>query len=128
MSSSDIILIIDDDADLRDTLSDILKLVGYETRQAKHGLDALEQLAAGLRPSLILLDLLMPVMNGWEFREVQLQDPRFATTPVVVFTVAQNRERPIAVRDVILKPFALDRLIATLDELLPSDQRAGARS
>lgn len=94
------ILVIDDDIDLRETLAEVLAEDGFAVATAAHGLDALQQLQAGLRPGLILLDLMMPVMDGRQFRAEQLKDPELAKVPVVVFS-AQAR---LSDEDAVLKP------------------------
>lgn len=81
------VLLIEDDEEIRESLLEILVEHGYEARGAVHGRDALEQLRASpFRPCLILLDLMMPVMDGRSFREEQLRSPELAQIPVVVIS------------------------------------------
>src|SRR5690349_16993945 len=80
------VLVVDDDADIRETVSLILEDEGYEVQSAQDGAAALGVLRAGPLPDVILLDLMMPVMNGWQFREQQTRDPRLAAIPVVVLS------------------------------------------
>jgi CheY-like chemotaxis protein len=120
MTSAQIILVVDDDPDLSEALSDLLLMIGYRPLQAANGREALDLIRAGLRPSLILLDLMMPVMNGWQFREAQLQDPTVASVPVIVLTAAQNLDKPIDAQWVVLKPFELSHLRATVERILRS--------
>jgi CheY-like chemotaxis protein len=81
------VLLLEDDYDLRDAMTDVLELGGYRTVAVFNGLEALEWLAdADHRPSLILLDLMMPVMDGWQFREEQLKNPALASIPVAVLS------------------------------------------
>ncbi len=80
------ILVVDDQDDGRASLAMLLELAGHAVRQARHGQEALDLLRAGPAPDLILLDLVMPVMNGWEFRRLQRQDPALAPIPVVVLS------------------------------------------
>jgi CheY-like chemotaxis protein len=80
------VLVVEDDADIRDMISQILEFEGYPVRTASDGSDALEQIRDGGRPGLILLDLMMPVMTGWQFRAAQLEDPALADIPVVVIS------------------------------------------
>src|SRR5690606_2328003 len=80
------VLVVDDDEDIRLILAQILSLQGYDAPTAANGLDALSQLYDGVEPCLILLDLMMPAMSGWEFRTKQLQDPKLAQIPVVVLS------------------------------------------
>ncbi len=84
------ILIVEDDPDFRDTLAELLQLEGYRVAQAANGREALEHLRQGMPPCIILLDLMMPVMSGWEFREAQQQDPALAQIPVAVLTGVRN--------------------------------------
>jgi CheY-like chemotaxis protein len=79
------ILIVDDDAPLRDGLARALEAAGHQVRTAANGLEALGE-ARALRPDLILLDLVMPVMDGWCFRTEQMEDPDLADIPVVVLS------------------------------------------
>jgi CheY-like chemotaxis protein len=81
------VLVVDDDADIRETLAETLALEGYEAESAPNGLEALRR-ADAHRPDLILLDLMMPVMNGWEFLRARRTDPRVAGVPVVVFSAS----------------------------------------
>lgn len=111
------VLIVEDDTDLRQALSQILSDEGYRVDGAEHGLHALEQLRHGRRPSLILLDLTMPVMNGWQFRDVQRQDPELAGIPVVVISAGANLSEqiaPLGIQDYIRKPIQLGQLLATV--------------
>jgi CheY-like chemotaxis protein len=87
-SACDTILIVDDDSDIRKSLSDFLEDEGYKVTAAANGRSALDLLRAGIRPAVILLDLMMPGMDGWDFRQAQLQDPAIASVPVVVVTAS----------------------------------------
>src|SRR6516165_3917335 len=78
------ILLVEDDEIVRRAIQMVLEWEGYYVECARNGQEALDTLRAGSRPSLILLDILMPVLDGEEFRREQLQDPRFASIPVIV--------------------------------------------
>jgi CheY-like chemotaxis protein len=80
------ILVVEDSEDTRDALRVLLQLEGYRVETAENGQDGLEKLRAGFRPWLILLDLMMPVMDGAQFRREQLADPQLAEIPVVVYS------------------------------------------
>jgi CheY-like chemotaxis protein len=110
------ILVIDDDDDTRATLCMVLEPEGYEVAEAPNGARALEMLREGMRPGLILLDLMMPVVNGWEFREQQLADPALADIPVVVFSAYADVQRTEAMgADAYLKkPLGLDTLLSAV--------------
>ena len=79
------ILIVDDDANVRDFLAQLISDAGYATVTAANGRDALEAMRTD-RPRIVLLDLQMPVMDGWEFRKHQLQDPAIAGVTVIAVT------------------------------------------
>ena len=82
------ILIVDDDQVLVESLSELLELNGYNVAVATDGQAALAQLRGGMRPSVILLDLMMPGMDGWDFRRQQLKDDDLKDIPVVVTSLA----------------------------------------
>jgi CheY-like chemotaxis protein len=116
------ILVVEDDPDIRETLSEALGFEGYEVTAASNGREALDALRRGPRADVILLDLMMPVMSGWEFRRVQLDDPALAGIPVVVVSAsAPGNARP----DRLLpKPFDIDDLLAVVAELVGRRQLA----
>src|SRR5262245_6942739 len=80
------VLVVEDDAPTREVVGLILSSQGYATREAKNGQEALDRLRQGPPPGLILLDLAMPVMDGFEFRRRQLGDAALASVPVVVLS------------------------------------------
>lgn len=110
------LLIVDDDADVREALASVLEDEGYKVLIAESGRAALETLRRGARPTLILLDLMMPVMDGYEFRARQLQDPDLAKIPVVVLTAGAMDPRVEALGAVrsFRKPVSLERLLEAL--------------
>ncbi|HTP29472.1 MAG TPA: response regulator [Anaeromyxobacteraceae bacterium] len=109
------IQIIDDDPDIRESLSDVLEDAGYRAVTSPNGARALQDLKDGLRPDLIILDLMMPVMDGWSFRRTLLRDPILATIPVLILSAASNLN---GVSE--LKAAGLLRKAVRLDELLAS--------
>jgi len=111
------ILVIEDDATTRDAMTLILKEDGYSVACAANGQEALTHLRASRRPNLILLDLMMPVMNGLEFRKEQQNDPALKNIPVVVVSADGNvpqKAASIGVADYLLKPVDIDVLLATV--------------
>jgi CheY-like chemotaxis protein len=111
------LLLVEDDADIRELLSDALRDQGYEVVGAGNGSGALGHLRSGLRPSLILLDLMMPVMNGWEFRERQRQDPSLADIPVLLLSADGAGDRHVPSLEAVgclKKPFELDALLEAI--------------
>jgi CheY-like chemotaxis protein len=111
------VLVVDDDPDIREVMQTILELHGYEVLVAADGAEALHQLQEGARPSLILLDLMMPGMNGLEFRAAQLLDPALATLPVVALTGAATAAAEAEAEGlrVIFKPITMEDLLAEVD-------------
>jgi CheY-like chemotaxis protein len=109
------VLIVEDDVDIRETLGDLLQTEGYETAAAGNGLEALAA-ARRARPDLIVLDLMMPVMDGWQFRSEQRQDPALAAIPVIVISASAG-SRAIDADTYLEKPFSLDRLVEAVARL-----------
>jgi len=90
------ILVVEDDAFTRETLTTLLAIEGFTVTGAANGQEALDQLRAGAAPDLILLDLMMPVKDGWQFRREQAEDPALASIPVVVVSAACDVGRKAA--------------------------------
>jgi CheY-like chemotaxis protein len=107
------VLIVDDDEDLRGTLAGILEEEGHDVEEASDGAEALAYLRrTRALPDVILLDLMMPGMNGWQFREAQRRDPRLAPIPVVVLTASRTLHlNPIDAARIVYKPLDLDDLL-----------------
>lgn len=110
------VMIVEDDHDTREMLERFLQLEGFEVRSAANGAAALEVLRNGVPPCVILLDLMMPVMNGWQFREAQARDPEFGKVPVIVVTAAgpQTGIPSIQADGWLSKPVDLEQLLATI--------------
>jgi CheY-like chemotaxis protein len=107
------IMVVEDDADALEALGDLLESHGYAVASARHGAEALELLGRSPLPDLIVLDLLMPTMDGWEFRRRQKLDPRIAKIPVVVVS-ASSAAKPIDADSILRKPVDIDRLLETV--------------
>ncbi len=80
------ILVVEDDAETREAMQSLLELNGYTVTTAVDGREALERLRGGLKPSLILLDLMMPGMDGFEFVNEKRQDPQLSPIPVIIYS------------------------------------------
>ena len=114
------VLIIEDDAAVLEALREVLEDEGHEVLVAANGREALSRLRSGKRPDLILLDLMMPVMSGWEFREAQLQDETLAAIPTVILTAlgsAAQRALELQSAGFLQKPIQPDRLLQKVDEI-----------
>jgi CheY-like chemotaxis protein len=109
------VLIVEDEEDLREMMREALELNGYRVVTASEGVDALAKLAHIQAPCLILLDLLMPGMNGWDFYENVRKRPELAAVPVIVHSSAPSRA-PQGVTRVLQKPLGIDRLLSTVQE------------
>jgi CheY-like chemotaxis protein len=116
------VLVIDDDSDVRAALCELLEIEGYEATGAEDGQAALERLNAGARPGLILLDLMMPRMNGREFCAHLRQDPELGAIPVIVVTGSPQNAPPDVV-DMLIKPIARDILLQKIVHLMPGTNR-----
>ncbi|MGZ3479291.1 MAG: response regulator [Myxococcaceae bacterium] len=112
------VLVVDDDPDILDALSEILEVEGYEVQRARNGREALQRLERGL-PDLVLLDLMMPVMDGWEF--ARSLSPA-ARPPIIVLSADRNvssRAREIGAVEWLAKPFELAQLLAAVRRAVP---------
>jgi CheY-like chemotaxis protein len=110
------ILVVDDDADIRETYGEVLVEEGYRVVLARDGIEALEYLEhTPSLPDLILLDLMMPRMDGAQFRVQQLHSPRISSIPVVVISASQARgleaTRTMSPAGVLKKPLGLEELL-----------------
>jgi CheY-like chemotaxis protein len=110
------ILIVDDDADIRESLREVLEDEGYQVTCLANGKEALDYLkAANPRPCVILLDLMMPVMDGWQFRREQKLDPEIADIPLVVITATGKRPVLIDAAELVMKPLDLSQLFKAIE-------------
>lgn len=107
------LLIIEDDAGVREMLCAVLEDAGYRVATAEHGQEALEYLQANPPPFVILLDLMMPIMDGRQFRREQLAIPHLAKIPVAVLSADLQLDKGEEMRGTVAlkKPLDLDRLI-----------------
>jgi CheY-like chemotaxis protein len=113
VSSGRVIAVVEDDVDLRETVEEILAHAGYRPIGFSDARDALAELRAlETLPALVLLDLMMPGMNGWEFRDEQVRDPALRHVPVVVMTASTGLDRnPIRVNEILRKPVEIRVLL-----------------
>jgi CheY-like chemotaxis protein len=111
------ILVVDDDGDIRQAIGDVLRADGFDVREAQDGAEALEALDDGVRPCLIVLDLMMPRMNGYEFREKQLASAVLHDIPVLVVSAASDERelQRLRLTHRLQKPFELDDLLDAVE-------------
>ncbi len=109
------ILVVDDDPEIRESLRDVLEEEGYRVSCVGNGREALDYLGQSPAPCVILLDLMMPVMDGWQFRREQKKDPALARIPLVVITASGNRTVMIDADELVMKPFETDKLFDILN-------------
>lgn len=113
------ILIVDDDADWRSSLKDLLVPRGYSVVEAGNGRTALNYLTSGkVQPALVLLDLQMPGMNGWDFLTVLQAYLRLSAIPIVVISGATGEPPTVGVARYFKKPVDEDELLEAIDDLM----------
>ena len=116
------VLVIEDDFDLRESMVAVLEACGYPALGAANGRDALAVLHEGRKPGLIVLDLMMPVMDGWQFRVAQLQQDDLAAIPTVVCTArtdAEARAMSLGAIAYLRKPLDFDFLLDLVEAHCP---------
>ena len=116
------ILIVEDDEDIRDAMQMALRSEGYEVFTAANGKEGLGILPRMARPCLILLDLMMPVMNGWEFSKALEKDMVLAGIPIVIVTAFEDQGGTIKSKGIIKKPVDLDALFRIVRKWCPKDE------
>lgn len=112
------VLVVEDEQDLREMLGDALRMHGFDVVAAVDGVDALEVLATRADWCVILLDLVMPRMDGWTFLDKLKCEPDLQQIPVIVHTSSPRRAPPTATR-VLEKPVDVDRLVSIVREHCP---------
>jgi len=122
VSSAAQILIVEDDDDLRIVVSDLLADLGYRVASAVNGRDALDYLRANRAPALIVLDLMMPVMDGVEFCRRRLRDPALRSIPIFLFTARGQSIANISAVRVLKKPLVVSEFIDAVRSVMPSAQ------
>jgi CheY-like chemotaxis protein len=111
-ASQCLIAIVEDDGEFRNMLRELLEEQEYRVVAVSNGAEALEMLRGDVLPNVILLDVSMPVMDGFDFLRFRNDDPRLAAVPVVLVTNAKPHERPtIGVNDVVRKPIDIDEIL-----------------
>lgn len=110
------ILIVDDDKDIQSSIRMILELQGYVVACASNGKEALESLVRGPNPTVILLDLMMPVMDGFEFLKAVEKASLTNGISIIVMTAARNKANEVKKYTTLLKPFEVTKLLSLIGE------------
>lgn len=121
------ILIVEDDESIRETLRLFLELESYSVLTAENGKAALDRLSDFRQPGVILLDLMMPVMNGWEFLEHLHKLSLYSKTPVIVITAFIEKSAQLNVSEIIRKPLKLDQLLCSIKHHCGESQEAQSK-
>lgn len=124
-----LVLVVDDDSMVRETMAELLEHKGFQVAQASNGLEALQLLDGTLTPSAIFLDIAMPVLDGIGFRQLQLRNPTIAGIPVIVITGDERQQLPNLVTvSVLRKPVDPVKLVEELKYCLGSERGLEATS
>ncbi|WP_292837426.1 PAS domain S-box protein [Nostoc sp. JL33] len=117
--NSKTILVVDDDVNIRELLRQQLETEGYNVREAKDGVDAIHQIKIA-RPDLILLDVMMPQINGFDVAAVLKNDPQTADIPIIILSIVENKERGyhIGIDRYLTKPIDPEKLLKEIGSLL----------
>src|SRR5262245_16100324 len=116
------VLLVDDDFDFADSVKDVLADEGIEVVARNNGLEALEYLRTHPAPRLVILDWMMPICNGPQFRAEQISDPRLASIPVVLLTADRRiteKQSTLKIEHALSKPIDLGALLATIAQFPP---------
>jgi CheY-like chemotaxis protein len=120
------ILIVEDDEDIRAAMAELLETEGFEVAVASNGQEGLEVLGQMRAPCLVLLDLMMPVMNGEDFLRHVRKDPAMDSVPVIIVTASGRTPLP-GTQGLLKKPFEISDLFATVAAHCPMPDHGSAR-
>ena len=113
------VLVVEDDAEVRSAVAEILEMEGFAVDTAVHGQQALDKLRSGMAPNVLLLDLMMPVMNGLELLEHLRVETELRAPPVIVLSANRGYEaEDLGVAAVVRKPFDVDALMGNIAAVL----------
>ena len=117
------ILVIEDNDDVRDMIAVTLELEGHRVVTASNGREALYLLHHGVEPCMILLDLMMPVMNGWEFQKAVEREPQLRDIPIVVVSATGTDVNRTQAAAVLPKPIDVDKLLDVVEDFCDGVRR-----
>ena len=122
------VLVVEDDESIRNVITDVLEERGFSVAQAANGAQALDQLTV-MRPDVMVLDLLMPVMHGWDFMESYVERTGGESIPIVVVSVNPALPRSFnrfGVHSVVAKPFDVDDLLESVEQAVAANEASAA--
>ena len=108
------VVLIEDDPDIREAITNALQWEGYEVFEAANGSIGMEVLRKSGNTCLVLLDLMMPVMDGWEFLAAKQADPAIAGVPVIIMSAVASENSCVGAAVILKKPIDLDILLANV--------------
>jgi DNA-binding response OmpR family regulator len=117
------VLIIEDDHDIRVTLREVLESEGFTVHSAANGQAGLESLEEYPNAGLVILDLMMPIMNGWQFLKAFRANPVLSSIPVIVISAAHDRVVPSGAQEFIPKPIEFDSFLQTVRQYCRQERR-----
>jgi CheY-like chemotaxis protein len=123
-----VILVVEDDPELRAMLCEVLEDEGYEVVTASNGEEALIALRSHRGTCAIFLDVMMPVMGGFEFRKAQREDPELSVIPVVAMSARWNETERLDTPHCMAKPFARTAMLAYADRFCRQGEHAAPKS
>ena len=123
MNTGPELLIVDDDRELLDALAETLEDLGFAVAKAANGREALDRLHSAKLPAAVLLDLNMPVMNGWQFCAAKKAEADLQAVPVIVLSAAAKKDPAspyfLDVEEIVSKPIEMDELLGAIERLVP---------
>jgi len=128
----DYILLVEDDTDMRESLVEIIRSEGYDVAASCDGRAAMDRLCGCVElPVVIILDFMMPRMDGWQFLAERQNNPRLRAIPVVGISAAQSLQRkdriPEGVAEILHKPFSVEAILSSIQRYWPPRPRGGGR-
>jgi CheY-like chemotaxis protein len=122
------VLVVDDDVLIRESLRDVLMASDYEVLTAANGQDAIDVIKKNGLPNVVLLDLMMPVMNGWEFMGACQKDPRMANLPVVIVSAVANQDTAYGAAGYLRKPIKIENVLNAVSQICKKKHLMGEES
>ena len=111
------ILIIEDEESIRQTLRDVFELKGFTVYSATNGAEGIRELREmPQKPCVVLLDLMMPVVNGWQFLDVQRNDPKLSDIPIIICSAYEESAKAVHPEGFVAKPVQLATLLAAVNK------------